>query len=74
MTVNGRSPAPYEVLKSRDALVEAAKLNQRILILLDDAGSDSTMDPKRNSQKAAEYAQVALSLSTYALAVDRWSP
>jgi hypothetical protein len=63
VTVNGRSPAPYEVLKSRDALLEAAKLNQTALDLLD-----------TDLEEAGKAAQVALSLSTYALAVDRWSP
>jgi hypothetical protein len=72
--VNGRTEAPYDVLTSRQALLEAAKLNQRILYLLEDAGSDATSDPVRNSQKAAEFAQIAQGLAAYAQAVDRWSP
>lgn len=57
-------PAPYDVLSSRAALLEAAKLNLDAL----EALASGTVE------QAAGLAQVAQSLSTYALATDRWSP
>jgi hypothetical protein len=69
VTVNGRSPAPYEVLKSRDALLEAAKLNR---VALDLVGMD--IESRSLVAHAAALSQVAQGLATYALAVDRWSP
>jgi hypothetical protein len=56
------NPAPYDVLTARAALVEAAKLNRHALEV-------SVLD----IETAASFAQVAMSLSTYALALSRWN-
>jgi hypothetical protein len=68
MSTPGRTAAPYEVLTSRQALLEAAKLNRRALTAVN--GNGIPGDPAL----AVQYAQIAQSLATYALAVDRWSP
>jgi hypothetical protein len=70
--------APYDVLTSRQALLEAAKLNGRTLACIESA---DLADDKGDAMVAGDlradarlYTQAALSLATYALAVDRWSP
>jgi hypothetical protein len=63
-TTPARRQAPYEVLSSRDALLEAAKLNRDMLELMGEGGS----------AVISALAQASLSLATYALALDRWSP
>jgi hypothetical protein len=56
--------APYAILTSRQALLEAAKLNRKAVDL----------EAEGSQCMAAWIASVAQSLATYALAVDRWSP
>jgi hypothetical protein len=64
------NPAPYDVLTSRQALLEAAKLNIDALAIVavvqDGDVSEDSLDV------AVQYAQVAQSLSTYADALTRW--
>jgi hypothetical protein len=70
---SGRTQAPYDLLKSRDALIEAAKLNFEALVVTK-MDVESNVEYQRLVAHAANLAQVAQSLATYALAVDRWSP
>ena len=70
---SGRTEAPYDVLTSRQALLEAAKLNREALNLLN-LDIESNSEYRVVSATAASFAQVAQGLATYALAVDRWSP
>jgi hypothetical protein len=57
------NPAPYDVLTARAALVEAAKLNRKAVAL----------EAEGSQCMAAWVADVAQSLSTYALALARWN-
>jgi hypothetical protein len=71
-------PAPYDVLTSRQALLEAAKLNDRALACIEAADDMADQSEAKIADDiradAGRFAQVAQSLATYALAVDRWSP
>jgi hypothetical protein len=69
---NGRHQATA-ILSGTDALVAAAKLAQRLVYLLDDAGSDATSDPRRNSEKAGEFGQALQGLCVYAATVGKWA-
>jgi hypothetical protein len=60
---SGHAPAPWDILKSRDALLEAAKLNRQCIEQMNEFG-----------EAHPQSVQLAQSLATYALAVDRWSP
>jgi hypothetical protein len=75
VTASGRTEAPYDVLTSRQALLIAAKLNlQAEAILGNAATADSDTESYELVARAAMVAQVSRSHSTYAQAVDRWSP
>jgi hypothetical protein len=71
------NPAPYDVLTARVALVEAAKLNRRAVIAMEAACDRGEPEGSYYDHgllvQAATLAQIARSLSTYALALSRWN-